>query len=571
MKSQNVATRVAFAGGLLLAAVARAAYPAPLEVARTRGIVATANAEASAAAASVLARGGNAVDGAVAAALALGVTNPESSGLGGGGFAVIWLAKARRAVVLDFRETAPAQASRDMFLVDGKADPARSKWGGLAVAVPAEPAGLAELEARYGKVGLAAAARPAIKLAKGGFSASRHLVAAISPSPPLPAGVVVDEALRHLWRPGGKPLLEGQKVRRPALARTLARFAKQGAAGFYQGPVARQIVAAVQARGGILTAADLPAYRPIWREPQTGRFRGRELFTAPPPAGGLTAVEALQILDARPALGPLDRGSSAADHLLLEAFTHAFADRAHDLGDPAFVKVPAVRLGAAQYAAQLAARILPNQVLPPAAYGSKATGPADPPHDHGTTHLCVADGEGNVVALTTTVNLLFGSLVMGGDSGVVLNNEMDDFSAHPGAPNAFGLVGSWANAIAPGKRPLSSMSPMIVTQDGQAVLCAGAAGGPTIVTATVQTVVNVIDYGLDVAAAVDAPRVHAQWLPRRAVVEDDVARDVVEGLERRGHKVVRTRSIAAAQAVGLSPTGLSAASDPRYGGAPAAP
>lgn len=556
---------------LVLAPLADGACPAPLSAPANRGIAATANADASRAAAEVLARGGNAVDGAVAAALALGVTDPESSGLGGGGFAVVWLAKERRARVLDFRETAPAAATRDMYLVDGKADPAKSKWGGLAVAVPAEPAGLAELEAKYGKVGLGAAARPAVRLARHGFAASRHLVDAVKPPSVLPPGLVVDEALRRLGAPAGKPLVEGQRVQRADLARTIELLGRRGAAGFYHGPVAQQIVAAVKARGGILTLDDLAAYRPIWRDPQTGRFRGHELWSAPAPAGGLTAIEALQILDARPPPDKRDRGSSAADHVLLEAFKHAFADRARALGDPAFVAVPSERLGAPAYAAELAARIKPDQVLAPTAYGGKSLVPADRPHDHGTTHLCVADGEGNVVALTTTVNLLFGSLVVGGPSGVVLNDEMDDFSAQPGVPNAFGLIGAFANAIAPGKRPLSSMSPMIVTKDGRAVLCAGAAGGPTIVTATVQTVVNVIDYGLDVQAAVAAPRVHAQWMPDVAMVEDDVPRDVIAGLEKRGHKVVRKPSLAAAQAIGLSPARLTAASDPRYGGAPAAP
>jgi gamma-glutamyltranspeptidase / glutathione hydrolase len=555
------------------------AATAPLWAPRTRGIAATANADASRAAAELLARGGNAFDGAVAAALALGVVDPESSGLGGGGFAVVWSAKDKRARVLDFRETAPAKATRDMFLRDGKADGVRSKWGGLAVAVPGEPAGLAELAAR-GKLGLVAAAQPAIRLARGGFALSRHFAEAAVPPlvavtrvvgyPEAPA-LAADDPLRALILPGGRVPQEREKLRRVELARTLELLAQRGPAGFYQGTVGRAVVAAVQARGGILDAADLAGYKALWKDPVAGHFRGHDLWATPAPGGGLTAVEALQILDARPPLTAADRGSSAADHAIAEALKHAFADRARSLGDPAFVTVPQARLGSAEYAKELAARVADDKVLKLEAYGDKSLVPADPAHDHGTSHLCVADGEGNVVSMTSTVNLWFGARMLGGDSGVVLNDEMDDFSAQPGVPNAFGLVGAFANAIAPGKRPTSSTSPMIVTRDGQPVLCVGGAGGPTIVSATVQTIVNVIDFGLDVQAAVDQPRIHAQWLPDKLAVEPEVPRDVIEALSRRGHHVSTQATLAAVQAIGFGPERLTAASDPRYGGAPAAP
>jgi gamma-glutamyltranspeptidase/glutathione hydrolase len=585
MKHLRLVTAVAagstLAVTLALAPTANGAFPEPLWVPRnSRGIAATANFDASRAAAEILKKGGNAVDGAVAAALALGVVDPESSGLGGGGFAVVWNAKDKRARVLDFRETAPAKATRDMYLVDGKADPAKSRWGALAVATPGEPAGLAELEAKYGKLGLAVAAGPAIRLAKLGFTVSRHFGCATSDdsapgcgTPPKegPPALAADDPLRALILPGGKPAAEHDIVRRPELARTLEILAKKGPAGFYQGPVAQAIVAAVQARGGILTVDDLRGYKPIWREPRTGSFRGHQLWGAPAPAGGLSAIEALQILDARPPLGPFGQGSSAADHVLLEAFKHAFADRARSLGDPAYVDVPSDRLGSPEYARELAARISDDKVLKPEQYGDKSLVPADPPHDHGTSHLCVADGEGNVVALTTTVDLILGARMLGGSSGVVLNDEMDDFSAQPGAPNAFGLIGAFANAIGPGRRPLSSMNPMIVTKDGEPILCVGGAGGPRIMTSTVQTIVNTIDFGMDVSAAVDAPRVHHQWMPHVALVEAETPRDVIQALERRGHKVVAGGHPATVQAIGISKTRMTAASDPRYGGAPAAP
>jgi gamma-glutamyltranspeptidase/glutathione hydrolase len=583
MKRLLMVTAVAAASTLAAAVVvgvgADAAAPASLWAPRTRGIAATANGDASRAAAELLAKGGNAVDGAVAAALALGVVDPESSGLGGGGFAVLWTSKDRRARVLDFRETAPAGARRDMFLVDGRPDPAKSKWGGLAVAVPGEPAGLAELEAKHGRLGLAAATQPAIRLAKGGFALSRHFVEAAAPPPSLPRAFayavpplpVAGDPLRALLLPSGQPPKEREWLRRADLARTLETLAQRGPAPFYQGAIARAIVQAAQARGGVLTVADLTAYQPRWREPLMGRFRNHELWATPAPGGGVTAVEALQILDARPSLTKLGVGSSAADHAIAEALKHAFADRARALGDPAFVSVPETRLAAPDYARELATRIADDKVQKPEAYGDKSLVPAEAAHDHGTSHLCVVDGEGNVVALTTTVNLWFGAHVVAGDSGIVLNDQMDDFSAQPGVPNAFGLVGAFANAIAPGKRPVSSMAPMIVTRDGAPVLCVGGAGGPTIISATVQTIVNVIDFGLDVQAAVNQPRVHAQWLPDLTSVEPDIPADVVDGLARRGHHVAQAAGLAAVQAVAIGTERLTAASDPRYGGAPAAP
>jgi len=577
-----VAGSLTLAVTLGLAGLARSAAPLPLWAPANKGIAATANLEASRAAAEILRAGGNAVDGAVAAALALGVVQPDSSGLGGGGFALVWSAKDKKARVLDFRETAPAAATKDMFVVDGKADPAKSRWGGLAVAVPGEPAGLAELEKTYGKLGLLRVAQPAIRLARNGYPVSHHQFCSIDERrsgcaapvqfvapPPLVAN---DPLAALLYSAGDHELDERATVKRPALARTLEALGRRGPSAFYGGAVGKSIAATVQARGGILTLADLTGYKPIWRDAIVGRFRGLDVWATPAPAGGLTELETLQILDARPPLGPLGRGSSAADHVIAEALKHAFADRARSLGDPAFVTVLEAKLTSPEYAKKLAARISDDKVLKPADYGDKdVAGPGEAPHDHGTSHLCVADGEGNVVALTTTVNLLFGSRVVDATSGVVLNDEMDDFSAQPGAPNAFGLIGAFANAVAPGKRPLSSMTPTIVTKDGTPILCVGGAGGPTIVSATVQTIVNMVDFGMNVSAAVAAPRIHAQWMPNAVVVEPDVPRDVVQGLQKRGHKVVPMPSLAAVHAIALTPERLTATSDPRYGGAPAAP
>jgi gamma-glutamyltranspeptidase/glutathione hydrolase len=566
MQSARSFTVVAFFGVWLAALIALAAYPRPLTAPRGRGMVAADHPDSSRAGAQVLAKGGNAVDAAVATALAAGVVSPAGSGLGGGGFLLYWSAKDRRAHVLDFRESAPKAAKADMFVVDGKADPKRSKIGGAAVAIPGEPAGLAYAVAKWGKLGLAADAEPAIKLAKEGFRASRALVTtAREKFVVLPPAT---DPMRALIAPIGSLIAEGDRMDNPALASTLAKFAKSGREGFYKGAVAAELLAAVKKSGGALTADDLASYAPLEREPLEGHFRGKRVIGVPPPAGGATVIETLQILDARPPLA--GAGSSASLHALVEAFKHAFADRARALGDPGFVDVPTRRLVDPSYAKELAARI-DDKVQKPERYGDKslAVQPPDMPHDLGTSHLCVVDGEGNVAALTTTINLGFGSRVMA--AGVILNDEMDDFSARPGVPNAYGLIGAFANAIAPRKRPLSSMSPTLVLDGDSPLICAGGSGGPMIVSETVQTIVNVIDFGMDAEAAVSSPRIHAQWVPDELVVEPEIPADVVEGLKKRGHHVVPPPFPGAAQIIVIRDDRLEGASDPRKGGSPAAP
>jgi gamma-glutamyltranspeptidase/glutathione hydrolase len=540
-----------------------AAWPAPLTVTPGRGAVAADNVDASRAGAEVLAAGGNAVDAAVAASLALGVVAPSGSGLGGGGFLVLWRAAEKKVYVLDYRETAPRAARKELFVVDGKVDPERSRTGGLAVAVPGQPAGLAEAETRFGKLGLARAAAPAVRLARDGFVAS-SLLGVLAPRMLARFGAAVDDSLRALLAPAGRPLSAGARVTRPELAATLEAYAKGGAAALTAGPIARAMVTAVQRRGGNLTDEDLASYRPIWRAPVEGTFRNRKLYGAPPPAGDATAIEALQILDARP---PAPRGSSAELHQIVEALKHAFADRARLLGDPAFTKIPLAQLLDPGYTRALAAKILDEKIQPHDAYGQ----PAAPPRDHGTSHVCAVDGEGNVVAITNTINLPFGAGVVAG--GILLNDEMDDFAADPNAPNAYRLVGGDANAIAPGKRPASSMSPLIVVDGDRAVMCVGGSGGPTIVSGVVQVIVNAIDHHLDAEAAVAAPRVHAQWIPDGVMAEPDIPSDVLDGLRRRGHQVIPflEHAIPAVQAILVGKDGVQAASDPRKGGAPAAP
>lgn len=561
-----------------LAGVAGAAYgasPAPLYAPVSHGAVASDTPDASAAGAEVLARGGSAADAAIATALALGVVSPGGSGLGGGGFAVVWSAKEKKARVLDFREVAPAAATRDMYANDPAPDaqhPARSIVGGLAIAVLAEPAGLAMLHDAYGKLTLATDAAPAARLARG-FHPTRRLAAMIAKVAPT---LVADDPLRRWMMPGGTAATVATTIARPQLAATLVRYGKGGRDAIYAGAVATEIVATVRAHGGILTAADLSAYRPLWRDPLVGRFRGREIIAAPPPAGGLTTIEALHFLDALPPLPQGSLESSQYLHRIAEALTHAFADRARWMGDPAFFAVPTERLSSPGYGKELVKSFSDDSVLPLEKYGTpadKAT-TTELAHDHGTTHVCVIDGEGNAVALTTTVNLELGSHVETPQSGIVLNDQMDDFASAPGKPNGFGLVGAEANSIAPGKRPTSSMSPLLVVQDGKVVMCAGGSGGPTIVASTVQAVVAVIDEGADAETAVSTPRVYAQWRPERLLVESDIPEDVARALTKRGHKVVRMPKGAfapATQVIVRNGDELEAASDPRKGGVPASP
>ena len=566
--------------------IARAAFPRPLQTAAGKGAVAADHPLASAAGAEILRRGGNAVDAACATVFALGVVNPQASGLGGGGFAVVYRPGAAPEA-LDFREVAPAAASRDMYLQNGEPVAALSQKGALAVAVPGELAGCADLVKRLGKLKLRAVLEPARRLAAKGFPAGPHLVRAANdprafatappdkPEPPPEPGYLA------LVRPGGKPMVEGQIIKRPALARTLATLQKQGEGAFYRGAIAKKIVAAVAAAGGILTLADLANYKVVARTPVEISYRGRRVLSMPPPSsGGVALCESLGILQAaRPELASLGGNSSQYLHLIAEALKHAFADRARHLGDPAFFNVPVAHLLDPAYHAELARRITARPSKNLDSYGTAApmSALAAPPDDHGTSHVSVVDSSGMAVALTTTVNLDFGARFVAGDSGIVLNDQMDDFSAKVGAPNAFGLIGGEANAIAPGKRPLSSMTPTIVlaagSPDVEYVL--GGAGGPTIISGTLQVLLNLTELGMDAEAAVSTPRMHAQWQPDVLMLETEHPLDVRSALEKRGHVLAppaAARPLGVIQVVARRfPNGhLEAASDPRKFGAPAA-
>jgi len=512
----------------------------------------------------MLQRGGNAVDAGVATAFALGVVNPSSCGIGGGGFMLIYLGQSGRAVALDYRETAPAAATRDMFIRNGHAVPGLSLRGGLAVAVPGEVAGLAEVLSRYGTLPLSAVMQPAIRYARDGFAVEKHLAEEIADTS---TGLRADPLLaRNFLRPDGSPLREGKTVREPELAATLQRVADEGPDAFYHGAVAERIAHSVHAAGGVLSEGDLAAYRPQWRLPLWGEHGGAQVITMPPPSsGGGVLLEILGILR-HDDLGRLGRNSPQYVHLVAEAMEHAFADRAQFYGDPEFVRVPLADLLAPAHTAALRRRISPTRTLEPGAYGSRISGHAVAAADAGTSHFSVMDAEGNAVACTTTLNTAFGSMVVAGDTGIILNNEMDDFSARPGTPNVYGLIGNEANAIAPRKRPLSSMTPSIVTRGGQAVLALGGSGGPLIISTTTEVLLDVLDFDMSAAAAVAAPRFHDQWMPAVLALEPEISNVTKQTLARYGYVVKEMTGMGAVQVVRRSAGVFEGASDPRKGG-----
>ncbi len=558
-------TRLAAAAIALVGAVGptHAAAPTPLRAAR--GAVASDHPAASAAGAEALRRGGNAVDAACATAMALGVVNPHASGLGGGGFALVYLAKERKVVALDFRERAPGAIRPELFFRDGKPDPKLSQRGGLAVAVPGEARGLADLVKRWGKRPFADCVKPAERLARG-FAATDRLVLSVSEMKKRsPEGPTFLERV-FTYK---EPLAAGTIVRRPALAGTLARLRQGGADAFYKGPIAEAIVRATREAGGVMTLEDLRDYAPSDRTPLAIDYRGRKVFSMPPPSsGGIVIAEALGVLAARaPDLKALGHNSSGYLHLLAEALKHGFADRARHLGDTDFVEVPTAKLLDPAYHKELAGRV-GDAVRAPHEYGFGGTVPA-PPKDGGTAHLSVIDAEGNAVALTTTINLWFGAQIVAGQTGIVLNNEMDDFSLAPEVANAFGLVGTDKNAIAPRKRPLSSMSPTIVLEGDRVKLAVGGAGGPTIISGTLQVLLNVLDFGMDAQEASAAPRIHHQWRPDALVHEPEHPRDVTAALEKRGHKLRPRPQLTLVNVVVRTDQGLEAAAEYRGSGAPA--
>ena len=504
--------RRAIAAALLLTPLVPACAASAAPVAAEHGMVVTAHHLATQVGVDVLKDGGNAIDAAVAVGYALAVVYPAAGNLGGGGFMTIQFADGRKTF-LDFREKAPLAATRDMYL-DGAGNVIQglSTQGHLAVAVPGSVSGLETALAKYGTMKRAALIAPAIHHAEAGF--------ALTPGDAdifalATAALHRDPATAAIFLNQGRPYAAGERLVQKDLAATLRRIAEHGADGFYKGPTAQALVAASRAGNGILQQADLDQYRTRELAPVECDYRGLHIVSAPPPsAGGVVICELLNVLEGYP-LKDWGFRSAQAVHVQIEAMRHAYLDRNSTLGDPDFVKNPLDRLLDKAYAARIRAAIDPAR-----AGVSKALIAGTPPHEgSNTTHYSIVDHFGNAVAVTYTLNEWFGAAVTAAGTGVLLNDEMDDFAIKPGAPNLYGLVQGNANAIAPGKRPLSSMSPTIVTQNGKPLMVLGTPGGSQIITVVLHTLLNVVDYGMTVQEAVDAPRFHQQWLPDRVFIE----------------------------------------------------
>jgi gamma-glutamyltranspeptidase/glutathione hydrolase len=499
----------------------------------------------------VLKHGGNAVDAAVAIGYALAVVHPCCGNIGGGGFMTIHLADGRN-VFLDFREKAPLRATANIFrdaqdhVVRG-----RSTHTYLAVGVPGTVMGLEAARTKYGTMTRAQLMAPAIALARHGY----ELTAADARLLDFLSGRFAQYPnVAAIFLHGGKPYQAGDRLTQLQLAHTLELIERDGPAAFYQGPIARAIVAASEHNGGLLSMQDFADYTVQWQQPVSCDYRGYRIISAPPPSsGGTTLCEILQIIQPYP-FSQWGYASVETTHHLVEAERHAFADRNTYLGDPAFVHNPVATLISAAHAAQIRARILPDAATPSAqVHGS--LGAAEGQH---TTHYSVVDAHGNAVAVTYTLNLFFGIGQIAGDTGFFLNNEMDDFTAKPGVPNSFGLVQGKTNAVAPGKRPLSSMTPTIVLKDGKLFMVTGSPGGSTIISTTLESILNVVDFGMNMQQAVDAPRIHQQWLPDVVMVEPNyLTPDSQAALEKMGYRFQMRPSWGADEAILRNPhTGL---------------
>jgi gamma-glutamyltranspeptidase/glutathione hydrolase len=524
------------------------AFAAPSSTAEgERGMVVTAQHEASDVGLRILQAGGNAVDAAVAVGYALAVVDPCCGNIGGGGFMLIHRADGQDSVI-NFRETAPYAATPGMFLdAVGNLSRERSLYGYLAVGVPGTVMGLDHALARYGRLGRTAVMAPAIALARDGFVLGETDAAIIAARADR---LTKDpEAARIFLHPDGSPYKAGDRLVQPDLAVTLALIAGRGPDAFYRGPIAAA-VAAASWQGGMLTKEDFAAYTITEAAPLRCAYRRYTILSAPPPsAGGTILCEMLNVLSGwdLAASGP---GSAMTVHRMAETMRHAYVDRNSVLGDPVFVTNPLERLLSPEHAAAIYAAIDPDK-----ATASASLGPGTAPHERAeTTHYSVADGEGNAVAVTYTLNGFFGAAVVAPGTGFLLNNEMDDFSTKPGTPNQFGLVQGEANAIAPGKRPLSSMTPTIVEQDGHPVLVLGSPGGPRIITAVLETLTNIVDFGLAPDKAVAALRFHQQWLPDTLFYErGGFSAALLAELAERGYHPVEQPAWGAVELIAIGP------------------
>jgi len=529
------------------------------------GMVASQEARATRAGVDILRQGGNAMDAAVAVGFTLAVTLPRAGNLGGGGFMLLHHAASNETHALDYREMAPARAHQDLYLDKaGNVDKAKARFSHQSVGVPGTVAGLIAAHRRYGSLPLARVMAPAIALAEHGMtvtpSLARNLAKRQKRLSKWPASAAI------FYKPGGGLYQAGETLVQKDLAASLRRIAGSGGKDLYTGETAKAIAGEMARHDGLITMEDLAAYRPVWRQAVRGSYRGFQIASMPPPSsGGVHLIQMLNMLELFP-MAKLGHNGADSLHLMAETMKLAYADRARHLGDPDFWQVPTKGLVSKAYARSLAARIDSDRARPSAQirHGNPA-----PYESNETTHFSVMDGAGNVVSNTCTLNFSFGTGIVAAGTGILLNNEMDDFSAKPGVPNAFGLVGGEANAIQGGKRPLSSMTPTIVFKDGKPLLATGSPGGSRIITMVLQMLLNVIDHGLNIAEATAAPRIHHQWLPDKLWVERGISPDSLAILRKRGHNPAPSRAAGSVQSVMRQTDGggFLGASDPRSPGA----
>jgi gamma-glutamyltranspeptidase/glutathione hydrolase len=517
--------------------------------------------------ADILRQGGNAVDAAVATGFAMAVTYPRAGNIGGGGFMIIHSADRKEDIAIDYRETAPAATPRDIFLgADGKPDIAKSRDSALGIGVPGTVAGLTLALEKYGsgKITLRTILKPAIELAASGTLITDDSADTL---PEWHKRLAKWPASSKIFsRADGSSLREGDTLVQSDLATTLTAILEQGSRGFYEGPVAEKLVRSIRDAGGIMTLDDLKTYQPVIRAPVRGSYRGYDIVSMPQPSsGGVVLLETLNIIEGFP-MREMAQGSAPSLHVMIEAMKRAYADRARYLGDPAFVNAPIATLIAKDYAAKQRASIDSTRAMP----WTDALSAVPPREGNNTTHFSVVDSRGNAVSNTYTLNFSYGLGLVAEGTGVLLNNELDDFTAAPGASNAYGLVGFESNLPGPGKRPLSSMTPTIVLKDGKPVLVTGSPGGSRIISAVLQVIVNVLDYDMDVASAVAAPRLHHQWLPDEVRIERGFAAETLAALKAMGHVVVEPLGQTSANTIAVTPNGLLGAPDPRTRGAEAA-
>jgi gamma-glutamyltranspeptidase/glutathione hydrolase len=510
--------------------------------------------------AKILADGGNAVDAAVAVGFSLAVTLPQAGNIGGGGFMLVYDAASGDTIAIDYREKAPLAATRDMFLDgDGNADPELSRYSHKASGVPGTVAGLYLAHQKLGRLPWKELVEPAVKLARDGIVVSHGFAGTLRSRQQRMCRD--DATCSYFYKAGGEPYEFGDRLVQADLADTLQLIADNGPDAFYRGSIADKIVAEMEAGGGLIDKAALAAYSPVVRKPLRGNYRGYDIVTMPPPSsGGVHVIQMLNVLEHFP-VAQLGVGSADGVHLLAETMRLAFADRSKHLGDPEFYEVPVAWLTSDEYAAQLASGIDLDKVRPSS---DVLPGVAPPLESPDTTHFSIMDADGNVVSNTYTLNLSFGSGISVSGAGFLLNNEMDDFVSKPGVPNAFGLLGDKANEVESGKRPLSSMTPIIVFADGEPWFTAGSPGGSYIITAVLQMLVNVIDHGMNIADAVNKPRMHHQWYPDELRLESGYSPDTIRLLQEKGHSMQSsTSAMGSVQSVAWKDGVYRGASDPR--------